>query len=317
MGKSAALAIALLALATCACKTEAKPQQPLAEPEIIFPFTADYDIATLQFSDEFEAPAKSKGQVSLNEASGLANSIVNSGYIWTHEDSGADAEVILLSKNKAQVVARYKIIGAQNIDWEDMAISPGSPSGTGFLYLADIGDNDAIRTDVKIYRIPEPVYNSADSGTTVEVNTFDVLSVFYPQGARDAEALMVDPFTKDLYIVSKREDSVQLFEAPYPQNWGATDTAILRGTFPFTGITAADISADGRRVLLKAYTAIFYWKKEKEESISHLLSRQPMRAPYDPVEFQGEAICWDEDSYFTLSEKLATFIPRLYFYKAK
>ncbi len=317
MGKSAALAIALLALATCACKTEAKPQQPLVEPEIIFPFTADYDIATLQLSDEFEAPAKSKGQVSLNEASGLANSIVNSGYIWTHEDSGADAEVILLSKNNAQVVARYKIMGAQNIDWEDMAISPGPQSGIGFLYLADIGDNDAIRTNVKIYRIPEPVYNSADSGTTVEVNTFDVLSVFYPQGARDAEALMVDPFTKDLYIVSKREDSVQLFEAPYPQNWGATDTAILRGTFPFTGITAADISADGRCVLLKAYTAIFYWKKEKEESISHLLSRQPMRAPYDPVEFQGEAICWDEDSYFTLSEKLATFIPRLYFYKAK
>ncbi len=318
MGKISFFGISILMLLVFSCKTQAKPQQPQAEPEITFPFTADYDITTLEFSNEFETPAVSRGLVeSITEASGLANSITNPKYVWTHEDSGADAEVILLNKEKAQVVARYKIKGAQNVDWEDMAIGSGPLAGVSYLYLADIGDNLASRTDLNIYRIAEPIYDSNDSGTTVELTGVEFLSIMYPDDPRDAEALMVDPFTKDIYIVSKREDSVQLFELPYPQNWGAMDTLELRGTFPFTGITAADISADGNRVLLKSYSAIFYWKKDREESISHLLSRKPLRAPYDPVEFQGEAICWDRDSYFTLSEKIAGFIPKLYYYKAK
>ncbi len=318
MKRFSALGISALMVFALGCKTQAKPQQPQVEPEITFPFTANYDITGLEVSDEFETPAKSRGQVeNVTEASGLANSAANPKYLWTHEDSGADAEVILLSKKKADVVARYNIKGAQNIDWEDMAIGPGPLAGVKYLYLADIGDNDARRNNLVIYRIVEPTYNSADSGTVVEISGVEALSITYPEGPRDAEALMVDPFTKDIFIISKREDSVQLFEATYPQSWGAADTVQLRGTFPFTGITAADVSADGNRVLVKSYSAIFYWKKDREESISHLLSRQPQRAPYNPIEFQGEAICWDGNSYFTLSEKVAGIVPKLFFYQAK
>lgn len=318
MVKTPVFEILILLLFALSCKTQAKPQQPGAEPEIIFPFKGDYEINTLSFSDEFETPAISRGKVeNVNEASGLANSIANPKYVWTHEDSGADAEVILLSKSGAQVVVRFKLKGAQNIDWEDMAIGPGPQAGVNYLYLADIGDNDATRNDLVIYRIPEPIYSPSDSGTTVEVSFVESLSIDYPEGPRDAEALMVDPMTKELYIVSKREDSVQLFELAYPQNWGGSDTLKLKGTFPLTGITAADVSADGNRVLLKSYSGIFYWKKDREEPIAHLLSRKPLRVTYDPIEFQGEAICWDGNSFFTLSEKVAGVVPRLYFYKAK
>ncbi len=318
MERLAGFGWSFLILLFVACKTDGKPQAPQAEPQIEFPFKGDYDISTLEVSDEFYSPAESRGEVTeVNEASGLANSLSNPGYLWIHEDSGADAEVILLSKKKAQVVCRYKIKGAKNVDWEDMAVIPGLQGGSGFLYLADIGDNNAKRDDLKIYRIPEPKYNSADSGTTVEVGSYEELSIQYPDGPRDAEALMVDPVTREIYIVTKREDSVQLFELTYPQNWGGTDTMLLRGTFPFTGITAGDISQDGQRVLLKSYSAIFYWKMDREESIGHLLSKTPMRAPYEPVELQGEAICWDGKSYFTLSEKLAGFVPKLYFYRAR
>lgn len=318
MVKTPVFGISILLLFALSCKTQAKPKQPQAEPEISFPFTGDYDINSLEFSNEFETPAESRGRVeNVTEASGLANSIANQKYVWTHEDSGADAEVILLSKSGAQVVVRYKLKDAQNIDWEDMAIGPGPQQGVNYLYLADIGDNDARRNDLVIYRIQEPIYSPADSGTTVEINILESVSIAYPEEPRDAEALMVDPLTKEIYIVSKREDSVQLFELAYPQNWGGSDTLRLMGTFPFTGITAADVSADGNRVLLKSYSGIFYWKKDKDESLAHLLSRKPLRVTYDPIEFQGEAICWDGNSFFTLSEKVAGVVPRLYFYKAK
>jgi hypothetical protein len=317
MKQSVAVNMAIVALLSLSCKTEGRPQPPNSLPEVTLPFVGDYDITTLEVTDEFTAKATSLGEVNdINEASGLAASTINPGYLWTHEDSGADAEVILLNR-WGKVVVSYQLKDAQNVDWEDMATGPGPDAGSKYLYLADIGDNNAKRDDVVIYRIKEPIYNPADSGKTIEVTGVEQLTATYPKGARDAETLMIDPLSRDIFVVTKREDSVQLFELTYPQGWGDVDTFSLRGTFPFTGITGGDISEDGKRVLLKSYSAIFYWKMEQQEPISHLLSRKPQRAPYNPVEFQGEAICWFKNNYYTLSEKVAGFTPKLYLYSKR
>ncbi len=300
------------------CKPEDKPREGPPEAEFVIPFEAQYDIQSLEFADEFQSPAVSKGQVtSITEASGIASGLANQQYIWTHEDSGNENLLYLLSKSKATVVVTYKLTGTTNVDWEDMAIGPGPVEGKSYIYLADIGDNNAVRSSVAIYRVPEPVYSPADSGMTVDLMGAEKFTIAYPDSAHDAEALMIDPVTKDLFVVSKREDRVGLYQLSYPYAAGNLDTLRFIGTFPFTGIVAADISADGNRVLIKSYSGIFYWKKQNDESIIRLLSNTPRRAPYNPVEFQGEAICWDGYSYYTLSEKLGSFIPKLYYYKAK
>lgn len=316
--KAAVLAL-LFVFATLACEdptADAQVQKPAAA--ITIPFEAQYDILNLKWTDDFAEKGTAKGQVTtINEASGLANSHTNTRYLWTHEDGGTDNVIFLLNKTKGQVVTTYRLQGAQNIDWEDMAIGGGPQPGVTYIYLADIGDNNAVRSDLAIYRVPEPTYLPSDSGKEIGLSNVEKLNIAYPDSARDAETLLLDPLTNDLLIVTKREDRVRLYQSEFPQSTGTVDTLKYIGSFPFTGIVAGDVSKDGSRILLKSYPAIFYWKKEKDEPLIHLLSKIPERAPYNPVEFQGEAICWDGNSYFTLSEKVAGTIPRLYFYEGR
>jgi hypothetical protein len=63
------------------------------------------------------------------------------------------------------------------------------------LYVADIGDNEALRRQVSVYFLTNP----RPSGLTVTYNSFDFR---YPDGAHDAETLLVDGSGR-LTIVTK------------------------------------------------------------------------------------------------------------------
>jgi hypothetical protein len=80
-------------------------------------------------------------------------------------------------------------------------------------------------------------------------------------------------------------------------------------------VTAADISADGKEILIKNYSQILYWKKSGSESITELIRQTPQRAPYTP-ELKGESIAWatDGSGYYVTSEGANQPI---YFYKRK
>lgn len=239
----------------------------------------------------------------LDEASGLAVSRSNSTYIWSHNDSGGDPSLYLMDDTGADI-GSFELENAQNIDWEDMAIGPGPNAGQSYLYAADIGDNRAARDDYTIYRVLEPNLNVANIPNTSTLSSVDAINYIYDDGnARDAEALMVDPLTNDIYIVSKREASVILYVLPFPQNLTALDTADRLRVLPFTMVTAADISPDGNEVLIKNYLNVYHWSKSGTESVSELLGTMPSRLPYT-VEPQGESIAWHSDGsrYFTLSE---------------
>ena len=73
------------------------------------------------------------------------------------------------------------------------------PCGTAScLHIADIGDNDASRDRVTIYRLPEPEGASGSAAAT------DSFHATYPDGPHDAEALLIDGNGR-LYIVTKGE----------------------------------------------------------------------------------------------------------------
>lgn len=316
MKRAFVLAHLFLVVTLLSCEEEEPKTPPSAD--IILPFHADYDITALDFTEAFSSSAVSRGQVQdFDEVSGLANSIKNPSYLWMHEDSGADSEIALLSKAKAKSIVTYKITDAQNMDWEDIAVATDVQNSSSYIYLADIGDNQAQRSYISAYKIAEPKYDGLDSGKVLSLSGSSQLKMVYPSGARDAEAFMVDPITNDILLVTKRESRVELYGLAYPQKWGGLDTLEFLGSFPFTGVTAGDISADGNAILLRTYSAIFYWERIGDQPLSHLLASQPLRAPYNPTEWQGEAICWDGDAYFTLSEKIAGVVPKLYYYSAK
>src|ERR1044071_6298320 len=92
---------------------------------------------------------------SITESSGLTASRSTPGAYWTHNDSG-DGPFIYAFDTRGDSLGIFRVTGAQARDWEDMAAGPGSDANTSYLYIGDIGDNDAVRDEVVIYRVPEP-----------------------------------------------------------------------------------------------------------------------------------------------------------------
>ena len=250
----------------------------------------------------------------LDEASGLANSRSNPDYLWSHNDSGGTPTIFLMTLQGADS-GRYHLSGAQNIDWEDLAIGPGPVDNTNYLYAADIGDNNAVRQSLTIYRVPEPDvsvrFRSTGGGNQVQIDLpaeatltgIESINFVYEDGARDAEALFVDPATKDIYIITKREPSVILYRLPFPQSTTDQNTAERVMVLPYTFVVGADISPSGNELLIKNYSNVYHWQRTGSETIQQMLSNGPNRLNYR-VEPQGESIAWatNESGYFTLSE---------------
>ena len=95
----------------------------------------------------------------------------------------------------------YPVTARRSTDWEDIAVGPG-PDGDGdFLYVGDIGDNGAERRSVTVYRVAEPEAAPVPPG--VALSGAEAIELTYPGGPVDAEALLVDPRTGDLVIVTK------------------------------------------------------------------------------------------------------------------
>lgn len=249
----------------------------------------------------------------LDEASGLVASITNPGYFWTHNDSGNPAEVFLIN-DKAEIVMTCKLPNLPNRDWEDIAIGPGPEENKSYLYVGDIGDNEAQYAYKIIYRFEEPVLAE---GNRV-VDQFDTLAFQLSDGIRDTEALMLDPTSKELYIFSKREDSVRMYQIPFEFASGDTVVAERKSILPLTRIVAAGISADGTEVLIKNYDYIYYWKRTDNQTIAALLQSKPIQLSYDR-EPQGESIAWQRDGtgFYTLSETMRNYRGRLLFYERK
>lgn len=252
------------------------------------------------------------GQVEkrLNEASGLVASFQNPGCFWTLNDSGNPAEVFLIDGSaKTKLVCKLPYI--KNRDWEDIAIGSGPKHGKKYLYVAEIGDNNAIFDFKYLYRFEEP---SLKNGTEQTITQVEVLVIKMPDGKRDTEALMIDQWTNDLYIISKREANARVYLQKFP--YGDTLKPMKVLELPFSWVTAGSISTNGSEVLIKNYTEIYYWKRSQEKSLVELLAKKPLEIPYD-VEPQGEAICFanDDSGFFTISETRNGPMAQLKFYK--
>jgi hypothetical protein len=279
-------------------------------PRIFYtpPFAADTDFY----------PGDSIGALPINvlpEASGLAASRNYPGLLWTHNDSGNPPYIFLID-SFGHVVETFQLDGISNRDWEDIASGPGPTSGVNYVYVGEIGDNNAKHASSYIYRFPEPS-GSIDSGSFQHITQFDKINFNYPDGPHDAETLMLDPLTLDLYVASKGTGS-NLYLAKYPQQVGSLFTMTELANLPFYKMTAGDISADGSEILMKNDNTVYHWSRAAGQTILAAVSVPPTLPPYTS-EAQGEAICWSikDDAYFTTSEYTDGLIPPLHIYRRK
>jgi hypothetical protein len=243
------------------------------------------------------------------EASGLAQSRATPAIFWTHNDSGDMARAYAVNR-MGVLVGTFTFDDVRAIDWEDMALGP-APEGGTYLYMADIGDNNARRPSIQVYRAREPRVSANQTAVTDTLHDVDTLDFVYDNGPRDAECLMVDPLSGDFYVVSKREpDGNFLYRAQNPQP--RTINQFVRvGRFPFTGTTSCDIAPNGLQVLVRRYSdpgiekvAATYWKRSDASlSLIDLLKQPGLTLPL-VLEKQGESIAFASDSagFFTTTE---------------
>lgn len=246
---------------------------------------------------------------SLSEASGIADSKTNTGFLWVQQDSGNPPEIDLVQHNGTWLKTIH-LANIANRDWEDLVLSTGPKAGVHYLYLAETGDNLLVHPDYAIYRLEEP------ATATDTVKQIDKIAFFYPDGSHNAEAILVDPDTKDIYIITKVDKRSQVFKLTYPYSTTVTNKAELVGSLTYNLAVSAALSPKGNEIVVKTYDAIYYYQRAAGESIMQALSKTPVNLPYEQ-EPQGEAIVFanNDSGYYTLSEKALASNVRLFFYK--
>jgi hypothetical protein len=265
-------------------------------------------------SDTFSSPrplAQLK-EKSLSEVSGLAASATNPGLLWTHNDSGNPAIVYLVDE-QLRIRLRCNLKGARNQDWEDIAVGPGPVPGKSYVYVADIGDNMSSHGLKHIYRFEEP--QLFPEKTEITISEFDTIAFRLEGGEKDTEAIILDPKTADVYVISKREKPVYVYELKGIVSPHDTLTAKKMISLPLTQIVAAGISPDGTEIIMKNYDHIYYWERNGKP-ILEALQQEPQLLMYRE-EPQGEAIAFNRKGtgFYTLSEKLFGEKIFLYFYQ--
>jgi hypothetical protein len=280
----------------------------------IFPLLFSINFAfSQQYDSTYSEPITIKEikKDKFQELSGIAFSKVHPGVFYGHTDSGAEAAVYMFN-SKGEELGKIVLDKAKNRDWEDIAVGPG-PDGKSYIYVGEIGDNAAVHDEIIIYRFPEPEKLKPESEVKPEK-----IKLTYPGGSRDAETLMVDPISGDIYIISKRDKKNTIYCLPAARFIDKEAVLERVGELNITSSVGGDISSDGNQILIKTYQNVYYWTKKSGESIVQALMREPTILLYNP-EPQGEAIGFqlDGSAYYTISEKRFDINPTLYRYERR
>jgi hypothetical protein len=208
----------------------------------------------------------------ITEASGIAAGLASPGMFYVQNDSGDASRFFAIDKRTGKTAATVVVAGARNVDWEDIAVAPDA-AGTPSVWLADIGDNDAARHSVEVYRVAEPHLDAADRGRTIRLPVAQEWRLRYPTGPTDAEGLAVAPDGTG-YVVTKSIGNAAVYELP-PHARGDRPQVMQRiGSITFhpTGTanpfglagqliaTGATISANGSAFVVRTYSDAWVWR---------------------------------------------------------
>jgi hypothetical protein len=236
----------------------------------------------------------------VTAASGIVASRQNMDVLWTFNDSG-DSRLFAMN-TRGEHLGTYQT-GVTARDWEDIAVGPGPQPGMHYLYIADTGDNSRVRSSIVVFRVAEPTVDSNQAPINATLEGTTAITLAYPDGVYDAETLIVDPASGDLYIVTKSGARSRIYRAAYPQSSSATTTLTYEGQLTWSQAAGGTISADGDELILKDLDDVFYYARPGGMSIADALEQTPESLPYinQPL---GEGVTFDFASkgYFTNSE---------------
>lgn len=258
----------------------------------------------------------------LTELSGIAASSRHPGVLWVLNDGGNKPRLYALD-GQGKWLATYKLKDVPSDDWEAVGLGPCSQdavaAGSPCLYVADTGDNALTRKLSHILRMAEPKQipgPGEDRSKGVDADQVEVFPFHFPDGPQDVEAMAVLADGRVL-LFNKRDDGqstvYRLTLTP-----GAVAVAEKLGTLmvrdpPLVSglslrVTAADLTPDGRWLLLKTYFRLFLFDlgttlaDPAEAADAALSTAVPSLLPLG-FENQGESVTWDPaGGYWHVSE---------------
>ena len=284
MNASAMSAIVLMLL-TAGCGSSASESEVSTEQTVIDipqdeiePIAGPIDQAT-PFSNLFD-------DTRLTEVSGVQRSGLSDSVYYVHNDSDNEP-VVFVTDAEASVVGTIRISGIQATDWE--AIAGARLNGVAHIVIADIGNNDLQRNDLRLQVVEEPDLNALNPGFEIEVSSREV-GVSYADGSSpDAEALFIDGDNDTVVVVTKNTQNTT-----EQSIWrGSLSTGLIEsnlvlgflGVIPLpdqsvvNAVTDIDIHPDGRQVAVLTYGPsssgnIFIWTAGSAEGTVDALTRQ-------------------------------------------
>lgn len=243
---------------------------------------------------------KAKLPSMLKESSGIA-SLDNSDDFWLINDSGNSPELFEMTI-KGDLKRVVKVLDVNNIDWEDLADNNKSR-----IFIGDFGNNHNLRKDLAIYMID--LNDVTDDKVTPEKVTFyfEDQEKFPPKKKHrnfDVEAFVY--YQDAFYLFTKNRSSkfdgtTKLYRVPALKG---NHEAKLIDSFKTCNdandclVTAADISEDGKTLVLLTHNKVFkfsdfpnddFFKGGVEEIKLHHKS-------------QKEAICFHENKLYLTDE---------------
>jgi hypothetical protein len=247
-------------------------------------------------------PSASIQSGAVAEASGLAVSSRDTGFMWIVNDSGAKADLHLFGKDGVDD-GQVRVEGAENVDWEDL--SSFELDGKPYLLIADTGDNLSRRTDCVLYVVAEPVLPKAGEKLSGTVKVEWKIPFAFEDGPRDCESVAVDARVGKIILVSKRTKPPVVYELPLrPQDsavvakrLGETTVTPPKGIplLPFIAQpTGMDLARDGSAGVLVSYYGVFLFPRTGKESWGEAFAKQPVILPPHGMA-QAESVAFSKD----------------------
>ncbi len=237
----------------------------------------------------------------LTENSGIVS--FNNSSAWLVEDGGNKNEIYEVNF-KGEIVKKLSVKKGENIDWEDL-----TKDNFDNVYIGDIGNNENKRKNLVIYKIPNP---QVEKGNKIKS---EAISFYYPEQTKfppkkknlyyDAEALFYQ--NENLYIITKNRANpfngeALVYKIPAKKGKHAAqliDTFNMCSDWNYCQITSADISPDGKKLVLLSYGRLFV--------ITNFTGEKFSKGKMETIDLQTtnqlESVCFIDNNKLLLSDE--------------
>jgi hypothetical protein len=243
----------------------------------------------------------------INESSGLERD--SAGNFWSHNDSGGEPKLYYFNEN-GTLLSTVKISNAENMDWEDIALS-----SNGRIFIGDFGNNGNDREDLKILIINInnliPGFNLRSASI---INfSYAEQTAFPPDDTQknfDAEAMVYR--NDSIYIFTKNRTlpfDGKCYQYCFPAVAGTyeisrSDTLYIPGGEVESRVVGADFDSVTNKLALLTSTKVLIFNSTTSND---LISSNSGSLSFGNIT-QKEGICWgDSCKLYVTDEYIAAF----------